>query len=242
VYGLDPLAEGERLHGRTGVLRERVDLDARLNGWEHLHHATGGIDAPTDPTALLERVGVRPATARRPAETYSTGTARRVGLAMALVGDPDLLVVEEPTAGLDPSGVLRVRSVLREAAASETTLFLVARRWSAAFEGCDRIARLTDGRVGRVVPVGADGSPDCDEVLELRVDRVPSISLEGIPGVETVATGAGRVSAVVSDPAAKAAVVLEVAHADVAVEDIRVRPVGSLVGPLDEPKTTYEEQ
>jgi ABC-type multidrug transport system ATPase subunit len=53
VSGPDPIDEGDRVHERTGVLPERVDLDARLSGWERLHNSTGGTDAPADPVDLL---------------------------------------------------------------------------------------------------------------------------------------------------------------------------------------------
>lgn len=241
LFGLDPVADGDSVHDRMGVLRECVDLDPRVTGWEHLHHATSDGD-PTTPAALLDRVGVAPETARRPAETYPTGTARRIGLAMALAGDPDLLVVEEPTAGLDARGAARVRSVLREVARTETTVLVLARRWSAAFEGCDRVGILRDGRLERIEVLGDGASPDGEAVVELHVDRVPSVALESIPGVEAVVATDGRISAVVSDPAAKATVVLEVGHADVAIEDVQFRPADAVAGPQDESEITDEER
>jgi ABC-2 type transport system ATP-binding protein len=221
VLGADPLTGNA--HERMGWLRETVDLDPRVTGWEHLDHAVGSTGGPKAPSELLGRVGIEPEDATRPAETYPTGARRRIGLAMALAGDPDLLLVEEPAAGLDDGGVATLDAVVREVAESGATVVLFARQWSGVLDACDRVGYLDGGHLDAVVD---RGDPDVGrEAIELHVDRVPTLALESIPGVEEVATATGCITAVVSDPAAKATVVLEVGHADVAVEDLQVSPL-----------------
>jgi ABC-2 type transport system ATP-binding protein len=223
VFGADPVTEP--VHERVGRLREHVDLDPRVTGIEHLDHAVGATGAAHPPAELLDKVGIDLEVATRPTETYSTGTRRLLRLAMALAGGPDLLVVEEPTAGLDESGVVSLDAAIREAIAAGTAVVVFARRWSRVLDACDRIGYLQDGSLRSVIE--SETKEFGEEVLELDVDHVPPLALESIPGVEGVSTASGYVGAVVSDPTAKATVVLEVGHADVAIQDLRITPVDS---------------
>jgi ABC-2 type transport system ATP-binding protein len=226
VFGADPVTG--TVHERVGRLRERVDLDPRVTGIEHLDHAVGATGAAHPPAELLDKVGIDLEVATRPTETYSTGTRRLLRLAMALAGGPDLLFVEEPTAGLDEGGVVSLDAAIREAIAGGTAVVVFARRWSKVLDACDRVGNLQDGSLQSVIE--SDVEEFGEEVLELDVDHVPPLALESIPGVEGVSTASGYVGAVVSDPTAKATVVLEVGHADVAIQDLRVTSVDT--GPV----------
>ncbi|MFT4881984.1 MAG: ABC-2 type transport system ATP-binding protein, partial [Salinirussus sp.] len=110
VLGRDAQAESTAVRERLGVLPEGFALYDRLSGRAHIDLAVDLKDADDDPDAVLERVGLTPAAGGRTAAGYSQGMRQRLALGMALVGNPDLLVLDEPTNGLDPNGAREMRA------------------------------------------------------------------------------------------------------------------------------------
>jgi ABC-2 type transport system ATP-binding protein len=96
--------------------------------------------------ALLEMVGLR-AVASRPIGTYSKGMARRIGLAQALINDPDLLILDEPTTGLDPIGTRQIKDLILKLAERGKTILLCSHLLADVEDVCDRIAILYGGKV-----------------------------------------------------------------------------------------------
>src|SRR6056297_3406256 len=123
VLGHDANAESEAVSERVGVLPEGYGLYDRLTGRRNLEFALDWRGADDDPDRLLDRVGLDADDAARPVGDYSKGMTQRVALAMVLVGDPDLLVLDEPSSGLDPNGIRLLREIVREQAAQGTTVF-----------------------------------------------------------------------------------------------------------------------
>ncbi len=136
-----------RFHARLLGL-SRVGLEAHLSG-------------------LLARVGLAEAGHRR-VRDYSKGMKQRLGLAQALLGEPQLVFLDEPTSGLDPLGRRLVRDVIRELRAAGTTVFLNSHLLSEVEVTCDRVAFVKDGRVVREMAIGA---AERDLEVELRLDR-----------------------------------------------------------------------
>ncbi|MBA7631164.1 Vitamin B12 import ATP-binding protein BtuD [subsurface metagenome] len=102
--------------------------------------------------ALLDMVGLK-AVANRAVGTYSKGMARRIGLAQALINDPDLLVLDEPTTGLDPIGTRQIKDLILMLAQRGKTVLLCSHLLADVEDVCDRIAILYGGRIqtqGRV--------------------------------------------------------------------------------------------
>lgn len=95
---------------------------------------------------MLERFGLSAAASRR-AATYSGGMRRRLDLAMSLIGDPPVLLLDEPTTGLDPQARLEVWDMVEELAAQGTTVLLTTQDLGEAERLADRIAVLHDGRI-----------------------------------------------------------------------------------------------
>ena len=95
--------------------------------------------------------------ADRPARTLSTGNRQRLGLACALIGEPDLLVLDEPTTALDPAGVVLVRTLLRAAAARGTAVLVSSHHLDEMARIADHISVMHRGRiVGTLDPTGVD--------------------------------------------------------------------------------------
>ena len=135
---------------RTGFLPEETRLYEFLSGKETLLFVGRLYGIPREERRrradeLLRRTGMWDAKDRR-LGTYSKGMARRIGLAQALMANPELLVLDEPTSGLDPVLNREVRDLLREVAALGTTVLLTSHILSDVAEVCDEIAILHRGR------------------------------------------------------------------------------------------------
>src|SRR5438045_664725 len=94
---------------------------------------------------------------KRPIKTYSKGMQQRVGLAQALINDPDLLILDEPTSGLDPIGRMKVREIIQRLKQEGKTVFFSSHELGEVETVCDRVAILnvgqlkTEGRVADLV-------------------------------------------------------------------------------------------
>jgi ABC-2 type transport system ATP-binding protein len=96
--------------------------------------------------ALLDMVGLK-AVANRAVGTFSKGMARRIGLAQALINDPDLLILDEPTTGLDPIGTRQIKDLILELAGRGKTILLCSHLLADVEDVCNRIAILYGGKV-----------------------------------------------------------------------------------------------
>jgi ABC-2 type transport system ATP-binding protein len=160
IDGDDVTDAPERIWPRLGYLPQEFGLHPELSGKAMLHHllllkgvsAPGGLSSLCD--ALLERVNLG-AVAQRPIATYSGGMRRRLGIAQAIAGDPRLVIVDEPTAGLDPEERARFHSLLAELAATRTVLLSTHLVEDVAML-CPQFAILRAGRLrARMTPAQA---------------------------------------------------------------------------------------
>ncbi|MFC4543145.1 ATP-binding cassette domain-containing protein [Halosolutus amylolyticus] len=163
VLGHDAQTEGEAVRRRTGVLPDGYHVYDRLTGRQHVEFAVEMKGADEDPMALLERVRIADA-ADRKAGGYSKGMRQRLVLAMALVGDPDLLVLDEPSTGLDPNGAREMREIIREENARGTTVFFSSHVMEQVEAVCDRVAIIDDGHLVAVDTI--DGLRNASETGE----------------------------------------------------------------------------
>jgi ABC-2 type transport system ATP-binding protein len=145
-----------RFHGRLLGLRSRV-LETRIDD-------------------LLRRLELGDAGHRRLRE-YSKGMCQRIGLAQALLGEPELVFLDEPTSGLDPFGRLLVRDLIRDLRSRGTTVFLNSHLLGEVEVTCDRVAFVSNGRVVRDMALS---TPEEGLEVEIRVDRSLPALLEGL--------------------------------------------------------------
>ncbi|GGL46953.1 ABC transporter ATP-binding protein [Halocalculus aciditolerans] len=189
VFGLDAQAESVAVRERTGVLPEGFSTYDRLTGRQHVSFAVESKGADDDPDALLERVGLGDAGDRK-AGGYSKGMRQRLALAMALSGDPDLLVLDEPSSGLDPAGAKEMRDIVRAEADSGTTVFFSSHVLGQVEAICDRVGILQEGEVVAVDTIeNLRESVAADAALHVTGD-IPDAALDAAraaPGV-TAAT------------------------------------------------------
>ncbi|HYY11596.1 MAG TPA: AAA family ATPase [Kineosporiaceae bacterium] len=169
---------------RVGALVEGPAFHPYLSGRANLERLDAG-DRSVDPRtsrqridAALERVGLA-AAARKRYRNYSLGMRQRLGLAGALLRPRDLLVLDEPTNGLDPQGTREVRHLVRELAAEGATIFVSSHLLSEIEQVCSHVAVMSRGRL---VTQGT--------LAQLRDVAVPRLRLVVAAGSD-VATAAG---------------------------------------------------
>ncbi len=140
-----------KINARIGFLPEESYLYRYLNARETLdfYGRLFGLPAKVRKMrieALLDMVGLK-AVANRPVGTFSKGMARRIGLAQALINDPDLLILDEATTGLDPIGTRQIKDLILKLAKRGKTILLCSHLLADVEDVCDRIAILYGGRI-----------------------------------------------------------------------------------------------
>ena len=170
IYGQDVERHPEVLR-RVGAIVEGASfynfLSARRN-LEVLMRTADRYD-PARIDSLLAQVGLAERKHQR-VKGYSTGMKQRLGLAAALLGDPDLLILDEPTNGLDPSGMHEIREFIRELATEQgKTIFLSSHLLSEVEQICDRVAIIQRGAIVREGAV----SDLLEAKMALRVEARP---------------------------------------------------------------------
>jgi len=146
VLGFDPWTDVVACHQRIGILPDRFDTYDDRSARRHLQLVADTKASEDDPVRLLERVGLGDAI-DRPAGEFSQGMEQRLALAMSLVGDPELLILDEPFTGLDPHGVALVRDVVESESERGTTVFFSSHVLGQVELVCDRIGILHRGRL-----------------------------------------------------------------------------------------------
>jgi ABC-2 type transport system ATP-binding protein len=181
VAGYDVVAEGDAVRHSIGVALQEIGLDPVQTGRELLELQCGlyginGVAGRERTAELLELVGLTDAAERR-TKTYSGGMKRRLDLASALVHQPKVLFLDEPTTGLDPASRLTVWEEVRSINATGTTIFLTTQYLEEADELCDRLAIIDNGEIV------AEGTP---ESLKAEIGKdVVSVELHGADAERT---------------------------------------------------------
>lgn len=154
VLGENPAAGQFQARRRLGYLPENVSFNAALTGRETLaFYARLKGEPVRQSLELLDKVGLGAAASRR-VGTYSKGMRQRLGLAQALIGQPAVLLLDEPTTGLDPALRLSFYEIVRELAAGGATVLLSSHALSELEERAERVIIMDRGRMV------ADGSLD----------------------------------------------------------------------------------
>jgi ABC-2 type transport system ATP-binding protein len=188
VAGLDVAREPDAVRRRIGVALQEAGLDPRQTGRELLAlqarlFGLSADDAAARCDELLALVELEDA-ADRSIKGYSGGMKRRLDLATALVHEPDVLFLDEPTTGLDPASRLTIWDEVRRINGRGTTVFLTTQYLEEADALCDRLAIIDGGRIVR------EGTPD-----GLKAELRERHGLDGEPTLDDVfldATGRTR--------------------------------------------------
>lgn len=233
VFGQTP-SDNDALRARLGVLMENSGLDERMTAEQSLqYHAR--LYGVANPGPKIERLlGFVGLSDKRGAKvgTFSTGMKRKLGLARAIVHDPEVLFLDEPSAGLDPEAQLMVRELLQELAASRRiTVFINSHHLDEVQRLCSRIAILHRGRIranDTVESLRHGGEADRLEV-RLRTPEQAALAVELLAEVAelTAIRAEGATAIITGNGFSTPEVIAGLVRAGLEIEEV-VRPVKSL--------------
>jgi ABC-2 type transport system ATP-binding protein len=146
VLGLDPARDGRALRGRLGLMLQGGGIYPQAQPLELIRLYARFYRHPLDPERLLERVGLGDAAGSR-YKVLSGGQRQRLALALALVGRPELVILDEPTAGMDPAAKASTRELVGSLRGDGVTVLLTTHELADVERLADRIAILDDGRI-----------------------------------------------------------------------------------------------
>ncbi|MFC5971965.1 ATP-binding cassette domain-containing protein [Halomarina salina] len=221
VLGMDAQADSKAVRQRVGVLPDAYHVYDRLTGRQHVQFAIDSKETGETPDEMLQRVGISEA-ADRKAGGYSKGMTQRLVLAMALVGDPDLLVLDEPSTGLDPNGAREMRRIIQQENDRGTTVFFSSHILEQVEAVCDRVGILRDGElVAEDTMENLRANVGSGSTLTVTVDQPNDRAVEAASNVAGVTdvTVQGTAIVVSINDASKTEVLTAIENAGCEVED-----------------------
>jgi ABC-2 type transport system ATP-binding protein len=148
IAGFDAVTQLDRVKPLINLVFEDQNLYERMTGLDNLKFFARLYDAPKGRVdELLDRVRLDAEARKRKVKTYSSGMKQRLLIARALINDPQILFLDEPTRGLDPSSARELRQIVREMSEKGTTVVLCTHYMEEADELCDKVAFLASGKI-----------------------------------------------------------------------------------------------
>jgi ABC-2 type transport system ATP-binding protein len=234
MLGLPVPAQRADALRRVGAIVEEPRFHGHLTGRENLRIAAACREPDADDRipAALERVGMTDRADDR-VKSYSMGMRQRLGIARCLLADPELLILDEPTNGLDPAGITEFRAFVRDMVSEGRTVFLSSHLLDEVEKICDMVAIVDRGRIlmqGTVAEMAAGGRPTitigCDDL------DAASRMLRDHPAVADTTEADGELRVVLADAS------------DAAIADVNRRLVeaGIAVHRLEPARVSLEQR
>jgi ABC-2 type transport system ATP-binding protein len=187
VLGLDPIQQGALLRPQVGVMLQQDGLYPALTTREVLQLFAGYYQHPQDVNALLERVELTGAAAKIRCRRLSGGQKRRLALAVALLGNPDLIFMDEPTAGMDPQARLTTWEIIRELREKGVTILLTTHLMDEAERLADRVAIIDHGHlIALDTPGNLTGVQNANMVRFVATGNLDIQQLAALPSAKKV--------------------------------------------------------
>ena len=184
ALGLDPRKDGYEMKERIGIMLQETSLYPDLRVGELLRLFASYYRHSVDPGALLEMIGLEEKK-RAFIRELSGGQRQRVVFILTLINDPEILFLDEPTAGLDPQSRRAIWEWIRLARKKGKTVFLTTHYIDEAEDLCDRVAIIDRGKIIALdTPERLMASLEVEARIEFVIEGTPSVTrLEAIPGV-----------------------------------------------------------
>jgi ABC-2 type transport system ATP-binding protein len=175
VLGLDPVADARELRPRVGVMLQSGGVPNTVRAAEYLRVMASFYAHPLDPAVLLDRLGLTQA-ARTPYKQLSGGQQQRLSLAAAIIGRPELVFLDEPTAGLDPQARHATWELIEQLRTAGAAVILATHYMEEAERLADRVAIVDHGKLV------ASGSPASltGTAGQLRFRAQPGLDTDGL--------------------------------------------------------------
>jgi ABC-2 type transport system ATP-binding protein len=188
----DKVPASARVLARVGAVVEEPAFYPWMSGGRFLATMSDTRAVAVDKAvrrATLERVGLGDV-GNRAIKKYSQGMRQRLGLAQALMGKPELLILDEPANGLDPAGIEWLRRLMKEEAEAGTTVVVSSHQLGEIERVCDRVGILSGGRLLEVgSPLGVGGSSDAVRVVVAAADH--EVAARALAGFRLTSEGPG---------------------------------------------------
>ena len=222
ILGLDPRTDAHRLHQRIGVQLQETQLPEKLKVREALELYASFYPDPADWRELLERWGLT-GKANTSFAKLSGGQKQRLFIALALVGNPEVVFLDELTAGLDPGARRTTWDLISKVRAQGVTVVLVSHFMDEVEELCDRVAILEQGRIAALdTPAGLVDRAGGEYRVRFRpMAPLDEQSLTALPGVVSVSRRGVQVDISGTGDFASA-ITAELARRQVIVADLRI--------------------
>lgn len=213
VTGLDPIADHEQVARVLGAQLQQSELQAKLTVSEALQLYASFYPHPADWRPLAERLGLIPKLTTRFAK-LSGGQKQRLFIALALVGNPRVVVLDELTTGLDPRARRDTWQLIEEVRASGVTVLLVTHFMEEAQRLCDRIAVIDQGRIAALdTPQGLIRRSAGATVISFTPSApLDESDLKALPELASVAYKDGRITLSGTDATVNAVITLLARH------------------------------
>lgn len=228
VMGHDIRSRHYEIRKITGYLPERPAFYETLTGNANMYYfgkLMGVNDVEEKAAGLLRAVGLEGRGNDR-VKAYSHGMRQRLGIAIALLGDPKVLILDEPTTGLDPQGSHDVRELIKKLKNEKITIFLSSHLLHEVQETCDTVGIIKNGKLIVEKPIDSflrstKGNLSVIQVYAPKVDDSHISLIKKIKGVEDASIRDGRIIVTMDDPAIAEDVNIELIRAGCRVREMK---------------------
>ncbi|MBC7081929.1 MAG: ABC transporter ATP-binding protein [Firmicutes bacterium] len=225
VFGMDPARQGREVRSRIGVQLQARGLYPRLTVKETVTLFASFYERTLPVDEVIEQVGLT-AKARTVVRALSGGQAQRLGVALAMINDADLVFLDEPTTGLDPQARRSLWDVIRSIRSRGKTVFLTTHYMDEAERLCDNVAVVDHGRV---IAFGSPSDLISEHFQEQAIEfsnSIPSVreKFEKLPGVTRTRFSENGATLYTRDVPATMAALMQLATGDgIHIDDVIVR-------------------
>ncbi|TDD58738.1 ABC transporter ATP-binding protein [Kribbella antibiotica] len=178
VLGSDPARGDRQWRARIGIVAQSSRDEAELTVAELVHHFAGYYPSPRDPEEVIAAVGLEEKRKTR-TRKLSGGQRRRLDVALGVIGNPELLFLDEPTTGFDPEARRQFWTLIRNLRTEGTTILLTTHYLDEAEELADRVGVIADGKMIEVA------TPDTLGGRGARTARVSWLAADGLQEIRT---------------------------------------------------------
>lgn len=226
INGIDVKTQGKEAKKYIGYMPEKVAFYDNLTALQNLRfYAEIKHVSNEECSQLIEEFGLGD-TGKKRVGKFSKGMVQRLGMARAILGNPPILILDEPSGGLDPRGVVLIRDKILDMKKKGTTIFISSHILSEIQEICDRVGIINKGvLVAQDSVAGLSKKLNLKPQISITVDSMSTAienSIKNLPGVESIKVKGNTID-IVCDGAMKAKVILAISTAGANIQNLQTK-------------------